>query len=392
MGYIDMAVGTAFFLFFLAMVLLITIQHFVRYTGVMTITEYRDEAIKLFNMFFGTKGIPSDWEETEIAPSELGLIDVVYVKPILVRETSNLNRQQEPVIVNVVFDHNCENTARNNTVRLYQSNLTVVSYEFVSPLMCSGDFLNETYIRFNVTVGQNEDRVFFLYYSNEENVPPANYSPVFNTSGWVDSTGDAWTESTTSWSRVGGVSNSPETNGTTKMRGDYSVQIKDYASSNNTIGLLYNPGSPITGVSNGWYIDAWIYLDDVTNVSAISVNVSETNETITTNISTGSLINNKWYHFERKLNNTYWEGWETFNATKGIDNVSFYMINNTPGIVRQIKLDELHFEIEPLYMKVFPTESRDIVSDKKLSALENLTYEDLRYIIGEDYRFRIEIV
>ena len=98
------------------------------------------------------------------------------------------------------------------------------------------------------------------------------------------------------------------------------------------------------------------------------------------------------HHFERKLNDSYWDGWDSFNATRGIDNVSFVMLNSTSGITRQLYVDEMHFEIEPIEFKIFPEEVRTIVSDKKIGALTNMTYEDLREIIGEDYRFRIEIL
>ena len=390
MGYVDMAVGTAFFLLFLSLVLMITIQYFVRYAGIMTIGEFRDVALKLFNRFFGTRGVPASWEETGLAPSELGLIESIHVNPILVREVGNISRENEPVIAKVVFDADCKNTSRNNTVRIYGYNMTVVAYEFVNPDWCSGDLLNESYIRFNVNITAGKDKVFFLYYSDEASFPDANFSMTYNTSVWTPASGDSWSDSTTSWSRYGGSSGSPSVNSTIKVRGANSLWING-TFDNQTIGLVYDPAGLITGVNNSWYIDAWIYLENVTNISAINVSVSEDNDTIMTNISASSLEKKKWYHFERKLNDSCWDGWGTFNSSKGIDNISFYMVNNTPGVVGQIALDEVHFELEPLYVEVFPREGRDVVSDKKISALENLTYEDLREIIGEDYRFRIEI-
>ena len=68
------------------------------------------------------------------------------------------------------------------------------------------------------------------------------------------------------------------------------------------------------------------------------------------------------------------------------------MLNSTPAITRQLKVDEFHFELEPLEVKAFPEDIEEVVSNKKISALRNLTYEHLREVIGEDYRFRIEIM
>lgn len=391
MGYVDMAIGTAFFLFFLAVVLLITIQHFVRYPTMVTIEEYREKAVNLFSRFFATMGIPYDWEETGIAPSELGLIVSLYVKPVLVKELGVAARQNEPIVVNLIFDEECKNKTWNNTVRVYDSNLTKIEYEFVNPVFCSEQFLNESYVRFNVNISQNGEKTYFVYYYDDESIPAPNYTMLYSTPSWVPVDGDSWSESTTSWYRYGGSTGSAETNSIIKMKGSSSIQING-TFDNETLGLRYDPASLMTGVSNGWYIDAWIYLDTLSGISAINVSVSDSSDVITTSIDANSLADNEWYHFERELNSTKWESWGTFNASDGIDNISFYMLNSTPDIIRQLKIDELHFELKPLDVKIFPEEVENIVSSRKISALGNLTYEELREIIGEEYRFRIEIV
>jgi hypothetical protein len=391
MGYVDMAVGTAFFLFFLAMVLMITTQYFIRFSGIMTISEFRDAAVRLFNMFFRTKGIPKDWEETGLPPAELGMMDFLYVRPVLLKENANVTRFNEPVIANVVFDEECDNSTRNNTVRLYEANLTNLKYEYVNPVMCPGHFINETYIKFNINISRLETKILYFYYTDVEAFPYANFTSNYSNANWKPNSGDSWTESATSWSRYGGASGSAQTNDTIKISGNQSVKING-TFDNNTLGLIYDPSGFIAGLNNSWHIDAWIYLDNLSGVAAVNVSISETNDTIMTNISANALTGGKWYHFERKLNDTHWEGWGSFNASNGIDNISFYMINSSGGINRGIYVDDLHFEVEPLEVKVFPEEMRQVVSDRKIGALENLTYEDLREIIGEDYRFRIEII
>jgi hypothetical protein len=41
--------------------------------------------------------------------------------------------------------------------------------------------------------------------------------------------------------------------------------------------------------------------------------------------------------------------------------------------------------------KIFPEEKLTAISSTKWNALQNISYEELRKSIGEDYRFRIEI-
>jgi hypothetical protein len=57
-----------------------------------------------------------------------------------------------------------------------------------------------------------------------------------------------------------------------------------------------------------------------------------------------------------------------------------------------MRVDEVHFELEPMDIKKFPEEEEIVISQKKIDALNNLTYSELRDVTGEDYRFRIEIV
>ncbi len=391
MSYVDLAVSIGFFLFFIALILGLSIRYFVKVPVEISIEEYRDAAINMFERFFSTSGTPADWEDTGNVPSELGLTKSIYKIPIIIEELGTAARTNEPVIANLVFDEECSNITWNNTVRVYDSNLNEYEYELVNPVNCSGQFLNESYIRFKVNISQGEEKSFLVFYSEDSGVPGANYTMTYSTSSWVSSSGDSWSEATTSWSRYGGSSASPETNSTVKMRGAASVQIKDTFDSKK-LGLKYEPGSAITGVSNGWYIDSWIYVDDLSGISSVNVSISESDDTITTSISSSSMSNAIWYHFEKNLSSSEWEDWSTFDASNYIYNITFYMVNSTAGITRQLKVDEVHFELPPLVVKPFPEKIEDVISMKKLNALNNLTYDQLRDVTGEDYKFRIEIV
>jgi len=393
MSYVDLAVGLGFFLFFLAIVLMISIQHFVQTPAATKVEEYRDAAVNFFNKFFGTEGSPKNWEDTGQAPSELGLRAVLYKIPITVEEKGVAARLNEPVTLKLTFDDECSNKTWNNSLRLYNASLNETRYELVNPVLCSSQdqFLNESYIRFKVNISQSEKKTFYLYFVNDSGIPAPNYTISYSTSSWVPNSGDDWTETTDSvWSRYGGSIGSAETNSTVKMRGSTSIQING-TFDNNKLGLIYNPASAINGVSNGWYLDAWIYVDDLSGLSGVNVSASDGSDEIISSISSGSMANGQWYHFEQNLSSSDWDGWNTFNASNGIDYVTFYMTNSTAGIARSLKVDEVHFEQRPLEIKSFPEEREVVVSKKKVNAMNNLTYDQLRDILGEDYRFRIEI-
>jgi hypothetical protein len=68
------------------------------------------------------------------------------------------------------------------------------------------------------------------------------------------------------------------------------------------------------------------------------------------------------------------------------------MVNSTADITRQLSVDEAHFELKPLQVKAFSEERETVISGKKISALNNLTYDQLMDATGEDYKFRIEII
>lgn len=389
MGYADLAVGIGMFIFFFALVLTFSINYLGRRPSeTLVIMELGDKAVNLFEKLFKTEGTPSDWEEMGEIPSELGLITTIYRIPILVKENNASERLNEPVTIKLVFDGKCLNKVWNNTVRMYDENFNEIKYELAKQVFCTSQFLNESYITFKVNISANEDKHFWIFYSNDTEVPSRNYALTFNANSWLPTDGDSWTEATGNWNRYGGSSGSPAINSTHKWRGVVSIEI-DGTFDSNSLGLEYNPTSPITGINNSWYIDAWLYVDDVSNLNGINVSLSDSSDTITKQIT--DITSSKWYHFERALTSSEWDGWDTFNASKGIDFVAFYMTNSTSGITKTMKVDEFHFEWKPLEVKDYPEETITVVSRKKIEALENISFDELKEITGENYKFRIEI-
>jgi hypothetical protein len=157
------------------------------------------------------------------------------------------------------------------------------------------------------------------------------------------------------------------------------------------LGILYDPTSAITGVSNGRWLDAWVYVDDVSGISAVNAVMNDGTDEITTSVSAAQLESAQWYHFQKNITSGDWSGWSTFDAANGIDYVGLYISNSTPVSTRNFKIDGVHFGLRPLAVTAFPAEREIVISRKKVDAMNNMTYSDLRDVLGEDYRFRIEI-
>jgi hypothetical protein len=389
MSYVDMAVGLGFFLFFLAMVLMLSIQHFVEVPAATQVQEYRDAAVRLLNQFFGTSGAPSDWEATGEPPSKLGLISTIYKIPITVEELANTTRANEPVIARLALDDACSGIAWNTTIRLYNADLNATPYELVNQVPCSGSLVNESYVRFNANVSAGEKKMYYLFYTNDSGVTAPSYSISYSGPAWQPASGDAWTEGATSWAAYGGTGGIVAADSSVRLVGTSSLSISG-AFDATKIGAQYNPSGTFSGVSDGMYIDAWLYVNDTSGVSAVTVLLNDSSTSVTYALPASSLDSGQWYHFSRNLTSSQWTGWSGFNSA-AIDYAAFYMANSTAGIARSLKVDGLHFGPRPLEVTVFPVESELAVSRSKVDALNNMSYDELRAVLGEDYRFRVEI-
>jgi len=389
MSYVDMAVGTGFFLFFLAIVIMLSMQHFVQAPAAVRIEEYREAAVRLFNEFFGTSGSPSDWEDSEEAPSKLGLISTIYKIPITVEEKGASIRTDEPVSARIAFDDECSGRAWNTTIRLYNSGLNETPYELVGQVPCSGNMVNESYIRFNANVSQGEKKMYYLFYTNDSVVAAPDYNISYNVSAWSPASGDSWTEGATSWDSYGGVGSSVGSNSSVRLIGNYSVQVSGQFDATK-LGLRYNPAGTFSDVSDGDYIDAWLHMDDAAGLSSVTALLNDGSMSVTYAIPIVNFNSGQWYHFSRNLTSSQWSGWAGFDSA-AIDYAAFYMTNTTAGLTRDLKVDGLHFGPWPLEVTVFPAESELAISRKKVDAMNNMSYDELRAVLGEDYRFRIEI-
>lgn len=389
MSYVDVAVGLGFFLFFLALVLMLSIQHFSQSPASTQISEYSDTAMQLFAQFFGTSGTPSDWEVSGQAPSQLGLTTTVHKLTITVGEGGIAARVNEPVIADVTFDDACTGSAWNTTARLYDSDMNPVPYQMIDPVACSANLLNMSYISFNANVPLGDTAEYYLFYSNDSSIAAPTYASSSSYSSWTPASGDSWTEGTSSWSVLGGNAAVLHADAATHLIGNYSVSV-DGGFDATKLGLTYNPGGVFSGTSEGTYLDMWLYVNDTSSISSVTALMNDGTSNVTYLLPSSNLDPGQWYNLVLNITPSQWTGWSGFNA-QSIDYVSIYATNSTPGVNCSLKVDGLHFGPQPLNITTFPEEDQTVISKSKVSALNNLSYGDVLSALGQDYNFRIQI-
>jgi hypothetical protein len=391
MNYIDFGIAVSLFLIFFGLVLIFTTNYFSNLSSLTKTSEFRAVSEGVFNIFFERKGTPENWEKNySVFPVQLGLAGDLYIIPVLIKENGGLDRTNEPITVEIIFDETCQNKSWNNTIRVYDENYNQMNLEISNATYCISQFLNQSNITWNVNISANQNKNYFLYYSPDDSITAPSYVPLsYNTSSWIPTDRDEWTNTTTNWSRLGGASGTVTNDTTYKKIGNSSVNITGTFDTN-TLGLRYNPYNNITGASNGWYVDAWLYIDDKSSLKNVTFRMNDNNVSILANI-TDYVSSGIWHHFEKRIDSTYgWLNWTSFNASR-IDYIDFYLENNSKDLTRAIKIDGLHLKKKPLEVKTFPETLTNAFSSVKFNALKNMNYDEIRKTLGENYQFKIEV-
>ncbi len=384
---VDLALALGIFILLFTTAVVFSVNYFSNLPSMAKIQEFRQKATDIYDLLFKTKG-PQDWETSGKIPATPGLL--IYLKkiPVLVNENAGLSRVNEPVEVAMTFDDDCGNTTWNNTVRVYDNDFNETAFNITDQNFCFSQFLRNATISFNVNLSAGQNKVFGIYSSDDQNIRASNNTIGYNTASWIPSNGDSWTESTADWARYGGSSGSVTLDTATKKIGTASINISDVLGSQ-SLGLDYNPSGNITGVPNGWYLRAWLFVNNTDNLNSINVSVSDNSNIITLNVS-NEMTSNTWYLFEKNLSQAVWSNWSSFDASNGIDFVRFFVTNTTSGLTRTLRIDGLRFEKVPLEITAFPEESVEAISYSKTKMLRNMSSEEIS-AIGEGYRFRVEV-
>jgi hypothetical protein len=400
MNYIDFAIASSIFIIFFGVALIFSTNYFSNLSGLTKTSEFRSFSENFFKIFFESKGVPENWDDYPNAPVKIGLAEDLYLVSVLVKETNGSIRTNEPVTAQIIFDENCQNKSWNNSVRMYDEDWNQINLEISNTTNCTSQYLNHSNITWNVDISANQTKKYYLYYSPDNEITDPNYTALtYNTSSWIPSDKDKWTETTANWTVYDVLQGSTGTvtNDTiNKIRGNSSVNVTGTFSSNGYLGLQYlsfGSSDDITGISNDWYIDAWIYVDNKTGINHVYVELwdSQTGANGIQQDIYNNISNSTWYHFEKQLDKTLWDSQPgSFNASAGIDSVLFYMAN-TSNVIRTVKVDGLHFKKKPLEVKTFPEEKITAISATKFDVLKNISYDDVRKTIGENYKFRLEV-
>ena len=392
MKYVGFAIAVSLFIFFFAAVIMFTTNYFSRYSGLTETAELRPVAESLFNVLLKRKGIPDDWDlNYSISPVKVGLMEDLYMVPIVVRETNGSDRTDEPVTVRIMFDENCQNRSWNTTVRLYDEDDNELNIEVSNTTFCTNQFLNVSNVTWDVNLSASQTKRYYLYYSPDEDVTDPVYTALaYNTSSWIPSDRDEWTDNTKNWTLVSG--SGEITNDTTyKIRGNSSVNVTDTFDSGCFFILRYNITDDISSVSNSWYMDVWLYVDDTTDLDSFSIKVFENYfDHLVSEDILSDLTSNNWYHFVKGLDPILWTEVGGFDASDGIEKIEFWIMNSTPGDMT-LKVDGLHFKKKPLNVRVFPEEHIEAISYNKFDIMKNLSYDELKKTIGENYKLSVKI-
>ena len=444
MSYIDIAVGIGMFILFFGVVLVLSINYLVRTpAGSVIIIELREEASKIFDQIFSTGGTPSNWEDTGQAPSDIGLVKTIYRIPITVEETSGENRTNEAVAVSLDFDDDCSNKTWNNTVRVYDEDFNETPYKLSHENFCSSQFLKNSIITFEVNISANQEKEYYVWYSPDTDINGPNHT--LNIKGYwkfddgsgnsiaLDGSGN---ENNGTLINMNTTGNSSSGWSTDCKSGSCLIfdGVNDYV--NVSDSNVFTTGNKIT-------VSAWVKFnslstsgqtiviksgasgdrswhlrkDEGPNIMNFWVSSDGTGTDVAQAYSTDTVTINMWYHVVGVYDGSYVTVY--LNGTAGTpvamsgniyNSVSNLVIGSVDpavdanhylnGIIDDVKIwnrvlsaTEINatFYSSPLTARTFPEEEVQVVSKKKVDALSNISYDQLREIIGEDYNFRIVI-
>ena len=170
---LDFAVATGIFLIFFSALISYLISY--RLSSISSLSSSEQEKIsRIFSSLLAGKGIPSDWEKYNRTPVKIGLQTELYRIPILVKEANGTSRN---AIINVSlnFDPYCLNKTWNNSVRVYE-NSTPIAFQLYDQNFCSEQYLRNATLLFNSSFQAYEQKVFWVYFSDDRGILPANYS------------------------------------------------------------------------------------------------------------------------------------------------------------------------------------------------------------------------
>jgi len=172
---IDLAIAVGLFLTFVGLIIVYITSYMMNYSGLISISELRTAAYNIFKTFFTSKGVPSSWETNSYTPIKIGLITDMYRMPIMINNTNGTNFNNITMNISINFDTSCENTAWNDTIRMYDEDNQQIPLQLYNSTFCSEQYINKSDIVFNTSIVMDQNKILHIYFSNDENVTGSAY-------------------------------------------------------------------------------------------------------------------------------------------------------------------------------------------------------------------------
>jgi hypothetical protein len=175
---VDFAVAVGLFITFIVILFAYLTGYMTSYVGMLSASELRSIAYNIHKSLFGSEGVPENWQDYDITPVKVGLLTNLYRIPIVVRETSGIDRELVTMNISLSFDSACENKTWNTTVRMYNETDEVPT-QLYNQSFCISSYLNSSDVVFTSVFMANENKTLFVYFSPDKVISAPNYSISF---------------------------------------------------------------------------------------------------------------------------------------------------------------------------------------------------------------------
>ncbi len=400
-------------------------------------SELQASSSGIGKILFESPGIPQNWENSNYMPVRVGLKTDFARISMAAAEKGGVNHSFEEADVHVVFDAACANKTYNNSVRVYDQFMGETNFRIYNYTECAANsgFLREANINFLFNMTGNKSSIFWIYYTNNT---ATQKKTVYNFS---------YDSSLVGYWKLESVNSTNYTLDSTQNKNDgklYNYSCNP-ATCNLTAGQInsglqfdgaddYVDISSVSGlVASGSYtVSMWVNLADLLGRTfihlgdAASTNdfelsfLQSTNKFYFSKYASGWIAVNSvtlgqsdvWYHLVGVLNTSsgmylYVNGvLEDMNpsTTRGAVasqitrlGIGYNSIYYHHGMIDEVRIYNRSLsadEIKALYnytstKYVVSSNTIPVVTDKKISALQNLSYDDVKSSLDMKKNFNI---
>jgi len=176
---VDLVVATGIFFVFVALLISFVLTYYTNFIGVLEDGELRTSAANVNNVFFGGKGVPSDWETRPDPPVRIGLLNDLYRAPILLATRNSSNFNNATLNFSFSFDPSCTNTTRESTIRVFNDTNVEHPYTLYNKTYCvANQYLKSADFAINISLAALKPTRLYIYYSPEPGLNATPYGTI----------------------------------------------------------------------------------------------------------------------------------------------------------------------------------------------------------------------